>query len=159
MKDTGRKLVACLALVGILLGGCAKSAAEPRPALPAFTQRDVANYNEGYMVDLNGDGIPELCCEVDGSRHGFSATWVMVYDYANDKRYWLCDNALRNGRARDGWGGPDSYLLEIDSASGELCVVILSPPSRSAASGVPGGHKTVSLTLTMEGMEELEGWE
>ena len=55
-----------------------------------------------YLADLNGDGLHEFCGTANcGS--GVSYELVIIYDYANDRRYVLSDRPF------------DKYSLSIES--------------------------------------------
>ena len=50
-----------------------------------------------YLADLNGDNLPELCATVSfGS--GIADDRIVVYDYANGKRYQLAERMVRDFR-------------------------------------------------------------
>ena len=100
--------------------------------------RGMPIYN-GYFSDLNGDGIPELCCTLCiGS--GMIDTRVCVYDYAADCTYTL------EGR------GIFDYALRI--TNGILCVTRTQYPTQAPFEDILEEGR-LSLSIGVEGGEFL----
>lgn len=136
-----RYLVVCL-LLCMLLGACK---AEPKPAVRLFSDRDATNFTSGFLFDVNGDGTPEFCCNANGSYKGYVLQWVLVVDYANDRKYRLCDALSQVDEAH----GPDRYYLEIEQGTGELYA------AKRAYGAESRDYQKVPLTIA--GMQEIEG--
>lgn len=69
-----------------------------------------------FLADLNGDGLPEFCGTTNHGS-GFGDSRVIVYDYANDKRYVISDR------------GSYDYFLQMEN--GQLEVIQTVPMQMS----------------------------
>ena len=136
-----KKILAACLLLCALLGACK---AEQEPAVFLFADRDGGNFTHGYLFDLNGDGTPEFCSDVVSSYEGYVLQWVVVVDYANGKKYTLCDDLSQVDETH----GPVRYYLKTDPENGELYV------AKRAYNAEVRDYEKVALSI--EGLEEME---